>query len=436
MDRLALHKSRMESDSLRRQESEAALRHGSQVRPLSADDALRIDNSRPASTYRSFADKLKQSKLPENSPLNSPEKRIRKIAKADSDTESEASSVRRTNVRFDDKITKKKVVGHIEATNVTVSGNGVDRDSTIPNASRVAVIKNEAKSHAPMRFKIDLPASYMNKSQYYMQLSDSDDEDKPDRPSKASKSAIGAGGKGGKKKGANAAVKQEIFFKHEHPIVRERPISAKLFRQVAANDPEFKVHYRHTNYRRMPLSEEQEHWLEEREIERTKKSEELAKQLAQAAQEKADKKKSKDGGKDGKKDKKDKKDDKGKRPQSASQLPEEKVKPKYKSATQFMSVHFPKFEDDDKLETMGPMRTMQLVEVSKIMEALENRRVLVKDSVLRKALVIPQDKPDAICLENLRDEKEGLMVNPNPPELWRKFSASKKGKKGGKKKKK
>jgi hypothetical protein len=61
----------------------------------------------------------------------------------------------------------------------------------------------------------------------------------------------------------------------------------------------------------------------------------------------------------------------------------------------------------------------------------------VKESALRKALIIPQDRPEAICLENLRDEKEGLMINPNPREMWRKFVAGGgKGKKGGGKKKK
>ena len=53
---------------------------------------------------------------------------------------------------------------------------------------------------------------------------------------------------------------------------------------------------------------------------------------------------------------------------------------------------------------------------------------------LRKALVIPQDKPEAISLENMRqDETEGLMVNPLPSERHRTTNFAT-GKKKGKKK--
>eukprot|EP00388_Colpodella_angusta_P030022 GDKK01018367.1.p2 GENE.GDKK01018367.1~~GDKK01018367.1.p2 ORF type:complete len:103 (-),score=24.58 GDKK01018367.1:101-409(-) len=97
---------------------------------------------------------------------------------------------------------------------------------------------------------------------------------------------------------------------------------------------------------------------------------------------------------------------------------------------------FPNFEDDENPSTLGPMRTMQLMEVATIMDVFDSSAVPIKESALRKALLIPQDRPEAICLENMREEKEGLMINPNPPEMWRKFTAGKKGKKGGKKKKK
>jgi len=64
----------------------------------------------------------------------------------------------------------------------------------------------------------------------------------------------------------------------------------------------------------------------------------------------------------------------------------------------------------------------------------------VKETTVRKALLIPQDRPEAICLENLRDfaAGDGLMVNPNPMEFWRKMklAGGKTKKKGGKKKKK
>jgi hypothetical protein len=298
-----------------------------------------------------------------------------------------------------------------------------------------------------MRFKIDLPEGFAEKQQYYMQLSDSDDDDKPERTTKGLHSASSTlkGGAGGKKKGgggsgAGASTKVEATFRHERPIMRERPQSAKHFRTIALNDPEIKVHYRHINYRRMPLTEEQEKWVDEREIARSKKSDEVAKQLVETFQAKNDKKKDKDkGGKD-KKDAK-KKDDKkkdgkgGKHGADGTTDGNHEQKNKYKSASQFMSVNFPNFEDNEHFERMAPMRKIQLLEVAEIAETFKDYNLNIKEAVLKKALIIPQDKPEAVCLENLRDEKEGLMMNPNPPEYWRKVVMKASSKKGKKKKK-
>jgi uncharacterized protein YsxB (DUF464 family) len=195
----------------------------------------------------------------------------------------------------------------------------------------------------------------------------------------------------------------------------------------------------------MPLTQQQEQWLEEKEQQRQIKSDEFAKQLAAAYAAKLEKKKEKkDKGKDSnKKDKdKNKKDSKASSAQALAAAAallkeEENKKPKYSSANQFMSIHFPNFEDDDNQKTQAPMRTMQLIEVSRIINTCQNNDVDIKESCLRKALIIPQDKPEAICLEGLQEDKKRLMINPNPREFWRKFlSKGKKGKRGKKGKKK
>lgn len=332
----------------------------------------------------------------------------------------------------------------LRATGLVVTHNGLETETSVSKPSRISVMKTK-KENAPMRFKISLPANYnAHDNQHYMQLSDSDDDDKPDRTVGSihggTRSSIGtAGGNtgkstgaGGKKKAAGGAGAKpgEALFKHEKPVIRERPVSAKQFRIVATADPEFKVHYRHTNFRRMPLTEAQEIWLEEKETARGKLSVETAHKLAEAVQAKADKKKDKGGDKP-KKD--DKKKDAKKKDATAAPV-DEKPKPKYKSAAQFMNVMFPNFEGDDVPESIGPMRAMQLVEVARVMGACDEYDVKIKESALRKALIIPQDKPEAICLENLRTETEGLMGNPLPPEYWRKMAVAK-GKKGKKKKK-
>ena len=93
-----------------------------------------------------------------------------------------------------------------------------------------------------MRFKLDLPDGYVERQSYYMQLSDSDDDDKPDRPMRSVQHGSATRSGGGKKKGSNNAnAKVDIRFKHERPIIRERPTSAKQFRTIAVNDPEIKV---------------------------------------------------------------------------------------------------------------------------------------------------------------------------------------------------
>ena len=105
-----------------------------------------------------------------------------------------------------------------------------------------------------MKFGTDLPDSYSrDRERFYMQLSDSDDDDKPERQPNPRRSGTGGGaggggggGAGGKKKtsggaGAGAAGKVEIKFKHERPVIRERPLSAKMFHNVSANDAELKV---------------------------------------------------------------------------------------------------------------------------------------------------------------------------------------------------
>lgn len=194
----------------------------------------------------------------------------------------------------------------------------------------------------------------------------------------------------------------------------------------------------------MPLTEEQEKWLGDRETDRAKKSLEVSTKLFEEAEAKADKNKKKD------KDKKDKdKDKKGKDGKGDKKKKDAKaeqtailpaiVKPKYESASQFMSIHFPNFDNEDIYpEAIGPMRTVQLIECARVMGACNEYNVPMKESTVRKALVVPQDRAEAICLENLRTADQGLMDNPIPFEYWRKFkmTGGKGKKKGGKKKKK
>lgn len=235
--------------------------------------------------------------------------------------------------------------------------------------------------------------------------------------------------------------------------IRDRPRSAQKFREMSATDSEMKVLYRHSNFRRMPLTEAQvarstvesclliiklivllqEKWLNDREDKRISSAKESIKKIAEE-----NASKTKKGDKKGSKGKPTPKKDgkKTRAPEIAIQTP--KVVKKYSSASDFMDTHFPNFDNDDNFEAQGPMRAEQLLECERCFECLSELNVPM--DVIRRALLIPQDRPEAICLENTKDPIEGLMVNPLPKEYWRvlvKIAKKKKKQKGkgGKKKK-
>jgi hypothetical protein len=480
MDRLALHRSRLESDALRRQESENMLKFLQQQPPSNnnnkkkkfKDDDLKVsdeesnagkDAGASRGRIRGMSERLRRD-MDVNSPLQSPDQRghgSRSRSRSRHSPSPESRS-HRANASSNNNSNRPSVI---------VSGNAVDSvpmpaRTTVPratllnnnnnnnNPTRNNNNNNNIITPAPMRFKIEL--DYLQRQQYYMQLSDDEDDAAEKNPPLSShphsamshhshhnnNSRKGTGAAGDGSAGNNNNNNKEILFKREKVEIHDRPKSASIFRKVTANDPEMKVYYRYTNYRRQVMTKGQLAWVEERELQRKVFSENLAHEMFAKANAKGDKKgkDKKDGGKDKKdKKKKDKKNEGKSRPGSATSGKgsddDDKPKPKYKSASQFMNMHFPNFEQEaeEDIEHIAPMRALQLAEVNEVMEACGRFGVPVKESSLRKALIVPMDKPEAICLEGLRENKEGLMVNPLPPENWRVFKMSKGG---GKKKKK
>ena len=211
--------------------------------------------------------------------------------------------------------------------------------------------------------------------------------------------------------------------------IRDRPVSAQKFREISATDSEMKVLYRYSNFRRMPLTEEQEKWLNNRENKRISETKDKLRKLAEEKAAKAKK-----GDKKGAK-KAEAKPNKKKAPEKPAPPP--KVIKKYASAGDFMDTHFPNFDDDENEDAIGPMRAEQLVECADVYHCLSMAGLAVSEKTIRRALLVPQDRPEAVCLENSKNPIEGLMTNPLPKEYWRKMVvAGKKKKKGGGKKKK
>lgn len=174
----------------------------------------------------------------------------------------------------------------------------------------------------------------------------------------------------------------------------------------------------------------QELWLNNRENQRIADTKEKLKKIAQenaARTQKEEKKKDK------------KPEGRTKKKAAPEPPPPPKIVKKYSSATQFMETHFPKFDTDDNVHAIGPMRAEQLAECEDILQCFALMNIQISEKTIRNALIVPQDRPEAICLEGTKNPIEGLMTNPLPKEYWRKLVAAVKKKKkngGGKKKKK
>ena len=466
LDRMAMHRSQLESDLLRRHETAEYLR-GANTRPKSPRQ-----QSPPS-----------RGATPAGEMIPSPAKSPNKFAPI---VDPGATKRRVLSGRINKRIDAGKYDTHSdEEDEMNIYDDDDDDDDDEDDAppaeyqeenSLKAVTKVEVGSKTlvqtmrkdvkmprkggavPFRFSSALPLSY--KHEFYMELSSDSEDEEEGGMSSSSKGAArrriskeqGMGGgssmtmndsefKKSKTKGSAPLPKGrlaggKIVFKREKPVNKEVTIAPELYRSLVEMDPEFKVMYRHTNFRRMPMTIRQERWLDDRESERVRTSLELAKKMVDEESAKSQQKKEKEGKeKGGDKDKdKAKKDDKRQK-EEAAKASKTKVPPaKYKTATQFMSMHFPQFDDDsgdDRVESCGPMKILQMAEVERVLDVFAHANVSINEAAVRKALVIPQDHPEAICLEGLRSSSvEGLMLNPLPPEFWKKSGAG-----GGEKKK-
>ena len=337
----------------------------------------------------------------------------------------------------------------LESTTLNIKGTerGEDETIQIPKMKREKSKKtkeSDKKIVYPMRFgdsRLSQPSMSrlkMRQPDYMMDFNDDEDDNSFKLPSIAGAMKIdgttlkvdGDGSESAppppkpKKKAKGASVAKGPV--REFVAVRDKVGTQKKMREVTNNDLELRVFDKHSSVRRMPLTEEAEKWLNDKEKERCKQFEEKVKKLKDEFNAKADK---------GKKDGKDKGDKKDTKKDSKKKVEEEppKIISKYKSASQFMSIHFPVFESLSRSETMGPMRAQQLNECAQIIEVFEQHGIQINKESVYKGILIPQDKPESICLEDLRQGLEGLMVNPLPKEYWRKEMApSKKKGKGGK----
>jgi hypothetical protein len=465
LDRMAMHRSQLESDLLRRHETAAYLR-GANTRPKSPVQ----DTPPPAAALPSG----KEAAIP--SPIKSPNRfapivdpgatkrrvlsgRINKridAGKYDTHSDEEEDIMNIYDDNDDDEDDEDEVPpAEYQEENSLRAVTNVDagNNKTLVQTMRKDV-KKPQKGVVPFRFSTALPLTY--KTEFYMELSSDSEDEEENRTRTASR----VGGRrrassqdqsatmghsttnmGSKTKPLPKGMGGKVLFKRDKPINREVAVSPALYRSLVDTDPELKVMYRHTNFRRMPLTARMEHWLEGREAERVRTSMELAKKMMDEEAAKSQQKKEKDGKEKGPEKDKDKAKKNEKRlKEEAAKAAKVKAPPaKYKSATQFMALNFPQFDDDsadDRVGSCGPMKILQMAEVERVLDVFAQANVAINEAAVRKALVIPQDHPDAICLEGFRSSSvEGLMANPLPPEYWKKSGVKKKKAGGGKRKK-
>lgn len=243
MDRLALHRSRLESDALRRQESETMLKAVQQAKrdapPRSRKDPLLTDLDRPQSAadgrkIHGMSERLRDTP---GSPLQSPD-------------------AKKAQQRYLQRRSPSPPPPSSHPTTLVVSGASEENMSaTVAAPSRIAVprapssTRNSIQSRTPMRFKIDLPPDYLQRQQYYMQLSDDEDDNDNDphqqqQATNHQRSGMASAGgasnkpstaKNNKRTGSAPNKAGEVLFKREKVEMRDRPRSAALFKKYVAH---------------------------------------------------------------------------------------------------------------------------------------------------------------------------------------------------------
>lgn len=428
MDRRSLHKSRMESETLRRQETSSylAMRLSKNTKNHNDDDNYDEDTK--------FAPRMRR-------PLSGRKHFANIIVDAENNQ--------------DIQKTKDGVDIH-STTTFSVMKDGVVSEATVATVQR-KIVEKPKKEIVPMRYKIDLPDGYAPRStarknsknsitnnttsgneSFPMSTSVSTTQINQNLPNLSSSLPInsnvnninGANSTSIVPPLGNKQIDKRVSSApaSRHQKINSRKVSvSKLFNEVAHLDNELQVHLDFSNSRRMPMTDEQQKWLAMREQERQTKYKDYLAELALKDSEKEQKLQAKASkGKDKKKEGKDKpkKDTKSNQTVTITttnnnnpDLPP--PPPVLEDPIEIMEKKFPIFDADEYPDAQGALRCQQLEECNRVYEALARKFPNVDMSIIERALVTPQDRHIDVCMENLRKPLEGLMVNPLPVEYWR-----------------
>lgn len=387
MDRRDLHRSRLESEALRREETSSYL-----AGPQNAEDAAMFENSTHRETSR-FAPKMRR-------PLSGKRHFANVICdiELDEDIQSTRQSIEGSSALDPlDATSLQETNRNIQVTAVNVVKEGAKSQTKVNSIARNVIQKNKKKPYVPMRFRDKAPDSFTagttsrNKNQDAFKVEidkestpicDGSHQVKPEvqhrkstRPDKLS----------------STQKSSESTKRHS--------LSNKILRNLGANDSELQVHYQYSQTRKGPLTSKHRAWLQMQEEDRIDRDLAYNRKLRHSSGN----------------DKQNEEEDE----ESMDPVP-----PKYSSAKDFMDKHFPVFDKLHHEEAHGPLRysilylyimlrrwchylylqfntfrrQQQLLECEEVLESYEmNGRgpsnLMITREALEKGLLIPQDRP-------------------------------------------
>ena len=172
---------------------------------------------------------------------------------------------------------------------------------------------------------------------------------------------------------------------NRHQKIYSRDVSIpKLFREISHLDSELQVHLEYSTSRRMPMTEEQQKWLQMKETDRQNKYKAYLQGLGSG-----------DG--DGDPTKSNAKDVKDKNRKTSTVMPAIAIGthteiPVLENPHDIMEKKFPIFDSDEYPEAQGDLRCQQLEECNRVYEALSKKFPNVDMNVIERALLTPQDR--------------------------------------------
>jgi hypothetical protein len=399
MDRRDLHRSRLESEALRREETSSYLagpQNSEEMKALSEStysESSRFVPSmrRPLSGKRHFANIITDVEL-------------------DDDIQTTKLAIETSGSLATTSLQEVNKSIHTTTINLVKEG-AVKEQVTVNNIARKVVSKNEKKPYVPMRYRTKAPDSFAtgttsrSKKESFSVEADEESTPVPD-PVVPPKPVV--------KEVPSVPRADKIIMKQNDVKRKQSSVSNKILQNMGANDSELQVHYLYSLSRKGPLSAKHMAWLKLQEDGRTERDLAFNRKLRRVSLDGPPPPPKKNNKNPGKSEKVEK----------VEVVKKTVDAPKYSSAQDFMDKHFPVFDPSEYDDAHGPLRyflcvvkhlrlffeislncclfhlyrKQQLEECNEVLESYEEMgrgpsNIEITREALEKGLLIPQDRP-------------------------------------------